>query len=159
MKIRGITEKLFGKSAPQGTTEQNMASAQSRNEEGNIEMSVEEKMAECLEIEGATAAALVDSSSGMAVATVGNPRGLDLNVAAAGNTNVMKAKEKTMKDLGLKDTIEDVLITLSSQYHMIRPLTDASGKGLFIYLVLDKEKANLAMARFKLGQIEKGVTV
>jgi len=72
---------------------------------------------------------------------------------------VMKAKEKTMKDLGLKDKIEDVLITLTSQYHLIRPLTDASGKGLFIYLVLDKEKANLAMARFKLASIEKSVSV
>ena len=124
-----------------------------------IEMSVDKKMEECLEIDGALAAALVDSSSGMAVATAGNPRGLDLNVAAAGNTAVMKAKEKTMKELSIKDSIEDVLITLTSQYHMIRPLTDASGKGLFIYLVLDKEKANLAMARFKLSQIEKSVTV
>ena len=52
----------------------------------------------------------MDSSSGMALATAGTPRGLDLNVAAAGNTNVVKAKEKTMKDLGLKDKIEDVLM-------------------------------------------------
>lgn len=122
-------------------------------------MSVQDKMNDFLSIDGAVAAALVDSSSGMAVATVGNPRGLDLNIAAAGNTNVMKAKEKTMKELGLKEGIEDVLITLNTQYHMIRPLSDASGKGLFIYLVLDKEKANLAMARFKVAQIEKGVTV
>ena len=122
-------------------------------------MSIDEKLAACLDIDGAVAAALVDSSSGMAIATVGNPRGIDLNVAAAGNTNVMKAKEKTMKELGLKETIEDVLITLTNQYHLLRPLTDASGKGLFIYLVLDKEKANLAMARFKLSQIEKTVTV
>ena len=96
-------------------------------------MSLEANLNACLEIDGAVAVALVDSSSGMALATAGTPRGLDLNVAAAGNTNVMKAKEKTMKDLGLKDKIEDVLITLTSQYHLIRPLTDASGKGLFIY--------------------------
>ncbi|WP_374591914.1 roadblock/LC7 domain-containing protein [Novosphingobium sp.] len=122
-------------------------------------MSLEANLNACLEIDGALAVALVDTASGMALATAGNPRGIDLNVAAAGNTNVMKAKEKTMKDLGLKDKIEDVLITLTSQYHLIRPLTDASGKGLFIYLVLDKEKANLAMARFKLASIEKAVSV
>ena len=122
-------------------------------------MSLEANLNACLEIDGALAVALVDTASGMALATAGNPRGIDLNVAAAGNTNVMKAKEKTMKDLGLKDKIEDVLITLTSQYHLIRPLTDASGKGLFIYLVLDKEKANLAMARFKLASIEKSVSV
>lgn len=122
-------------------------------------MSLEENVKQCLEIDGAMAVALVEAASGMALATGGDARGLDLNVAAAGNSNVMKAKEKTMKELGLKDSIEDVLITLSTQYHMIRPLSDASGKGLFIYLVLDKEKSNLAMARFKLAQIEKTVTV
>lgn len=127
--------------------------------DGEVLMSLEANLNSCLEIDGALAAALVDGASGMALATVGNPRGIDLNVAAAGNTNVMKAKEKTMKDLGLKDKIEDVLITLSTQYHLIRPLTDSSGKGLFIYLMLDKEKANLAMARFKLANIEKTVTV
>lgn len=122
-------------------------------------MSVEAKLNECMEIEGAVAVALVDQSSGMAIATAGNPRNLDLNVAAAGNTNVVRAKMATMKDLGLKDDIEDILITLSSAYHMIRPLTSASGKGLFVYMALDKSKANLAMARFKLSKIEPDLTV
>ncbi len=153
-KIKGyIVEKTSSPTKPVTETNNNISQQRTSN------MSIDKKLAACLDIDGAVAAALVDSSSGMAIATVGNPRGIDLNVAAAGNTNVMKAKEKTMKELGLKETIEDVLITLTTQYHLIRPLTDASGKGLFIYLVLDKEKANLAMARFKLSQIEKTVTV
>lgn len=122
-------------------------------------MSLEAKLNECLEIDGAKAVALVDLATGMVVATAGDANGLDLNVAAAGNTNVMKAKQATMNDLGLDDEIEDVLITLSSQYHMIRPLTDDSGKGLFLYLVLDKAKANLGMARFKVSRIEAGLKV
>jgi hypothetical protein len=69
---------------------------------------------------------------------------VDLDVAAAGNTEVVRAKRKTMKALNLHDTIEDMLITLGKAYHMIRPL--ASNDTLFIYLVLDKAKANLAMA-------------
>ncbi|MED5543649.1 hypothetical protein [Novosphingobium decolorationis] len=122
-------------------------------------MSLEAKLNECLEIDGAKAVALVDLATGMAVATAGDSNGLDLNVAAAGNTNVMKAKLATMKDLGLDDEVEDVLISLSSQYHMIRPLTDDSGKGLFLYLVLDKAKANLGMARFKVSRIEADLKV
>ncbi|TYC89320.1 hypothetical protein [Novosphingobium sp. BW1] len=122
-------------------------------------MSLEAKLNECLEIDGAKAVALVDLATGMAVATAGDSNGLDLNVAAAGNTNVMKAKVATMKDLGLDDEVEDVLISLSSQYHMIRPLTDDSGKGLFLYLVLDKAKANLGMARFKVSRIEADLKV
>lgn len=122
-------------------------------------MSIDSKLAECMEIDGAMAVALVDSSSGMAIATAGNPRGLDLNVAAAGSTNVLKAKQATLKELGVEEEIEDVLITLSAHYHLIRPLTDESGKGLAVYLILDKAKANLAMARFKLTKIEKDLTV
>jgi hypothetical protein len=122
-------------------------------------MTYESKLQECMEIDGAMAVALVDLSSGMALATAGDPRGVDLAVAAAGNSNVVRAKLATMKDLGLKDTLEDILITLSSQYHLIRVVTSETGQGLFIYLMLDKAKANLAMARFKLNKIEQGLTI
>lgn len=117
------------------------------------------KLADIMAIDGALAVAIVDIESGMLVASSGNTKSLDLEVAAAGNTNVMRAKMKTMADLGLKEEIEDILITLSSQYHMIRPLSSETGKGLFIYLALDKSKANLAMARHKLKIAEKSLEV
>ncbi|MFF2949740.1 hypothetical protein ACFVVU_00085 [Kitasatospora sp. NPDC057965] len=110
-------------------------------------------------IEGAIGAALVDYNSGMALATLDGPGGLDLNVAAAGNTDVVRAKMRTMDMLGLTDGIEDILITLTTQYHLIRPLTDHSGKGLFLYLALDKNRANLAMARHQLTRIEADLEV
>ncbi|MER7670032.1 hypothetical protein ACFVXG_32035 [Kitasatospora sp. NPDC058162] len=110
-------------------------------------------------IEGAIGAALVDYNSGMALATLDGPGGLDLNVAAAGNTDVVRAKMRTMDMLGLQDGIEDILITLSSQYHLIRPLTGRTGKGLFLYLALDKGRANLAMARHQLIKIEADLEV
>ncbi|MBD0672323.1 hypothetical protein ACIQOW_17910 [Kitasatospora sp. NPDC091335] len=110
-------------------------------------------------IEGAIGAALVDYNSGMALATLDGPGGLDLNVAAAGNTDVVRAKMRTMDMLGLQDGIEDILITLTSQYHLIRPLTGRTGKGLFLYLALDKSRANLAMARHQLGRIEADLEV
>ncbi|MFG3227913.1 hypothetical protein ACGF07_24425 [Kitasatospora sp. NPDC048194] len=110
-------------------------------------------------IEGAIGAALVDYNSGMALATLDGPGGLDLNVAAAGNTDVVRAKMRTMDMLGLQDGIEDILITLSSQYHLIRPLTGRTGKGLFLYLALDKGRANLAMARHQLSKVEAELEV
>ncbi|MFD0259796.1 hypothetical protein ACFRKE_25975 [Kitasatospora indigofera] len=105
-------------------------------------------------IEGAIGAALVDYNSGMALGILDGAGGLDLNVAAAGNTDVVRAKMRTMDMLGLKDGIEDILITLSTQYHMIRPLGGRTGKGLFLYLALDRGRANLAMARHQLTKIE-----
>ncbi len=114
-----------------------------------------DSMAACMQIDGAMAAALVDFGSGMALAKIGS--GIDLDMAAAGNTEVLKAKMKTAASLGIKDAVEDVLITLTTQYHLIRPVPHKAG--LFMYLVLDKVKGNLAMARFKLMEIEKGLTV
>ncbi|QHY95926.1 hypothetical protein SSPS47_12435 [Streptomyces sp. S4.7] len=110
-------------------------------------------------IEGAVGAALVDYTSGMALGTVGGGKELDLTVAAAGNTDVVRAKVRTMEMLGLKDEIEDILITLGSQYHLIRLLKGRGNTGLFLYLALDKQRANLAMARHQLKKIENELEV
>jgi hypothetical protein len=116
-----------------------------------------ESLPKLLEIDGCLGVCIVDSNSGMTLGAAGTAGGLDLEVAAAGNTEVVRAKRKTMKALNLQDAIEDMLITLGKAYHVIRPI--ASNDALFIYLVLDKTKANLAMARHQLKQIEKDLVV
>jgi predicted regulator of Ras-like GTPase activity (Roadblock/LC7/MglB family) len=103
-----------------------------------------------LSVQGAMCAALVDSTSGMVLGTAGS--GLDLDTAAAGNTEVVRAKLKTIKALGLDDMIDDILITLTSQYHIIRPLR--STPEVFLYVVLDSAKANLALARLKVKEAD-----
>ena len=111
-----------------------------------------ETLPKLLEIDGCIGACIVDSNSGMTLGAIGG-NGIDLEAAAAGNTEVVRSKRKTMKALNLQDTIEDMLITLGKAYHLIRPLT--SNDALFIYLVLDKTRSNLAMARHTLRGIEK----
>ncbi|MFE0459543.1 hypothetical protein ACFW1A_09810 [Kitasatospora sp. NPDC058965] len=110
-------------------------------------------------VDGSIGVALVDYTSGMALGTVDGGAGLDLTVAAAGNTDVVRAKMRTMDMLGLSEAIEDILITLNSQYHLIRPLTGRGGKGLFLYLALDKRRANLAMSRHQLAKIETDLEI
>jgi hypothetical protein len=73
---------------------------------------------------------------------------------------VVRAKMRTMEALRLDDSIEDILITMSGQYHVICLLADASGgQGLFLYLVLDREKANLALARHNLRRIATEISI
>ncbi|MFD7894408.1 hypothetical protein ACFV0C_10100 [Streptomyces sp. NPDC059568] len=110
-------------------------------------------------IEGALGAALVDYTSGMALGTVGGGKDLDMTVAAAGNTDVVRAKVRALELLGIKDEIEDILITLGGQYHLIRLLKGRGNNGLFLYLALDKSRANLAMARHQLMKIEADLEV
>ncbi|EGX59279.1 hypothetical protein SZN_13791 [Streptomyces zinciresistens K42] len=121
-----------------------------------MEVSLKDMMAG---IEGAVGAAVVDYTSGMALGTLGGGKDLDLNVAAAGNTDVIRAKVRTMEQLGLKSQIEDILLTLDHQYHVIRLLKGRSGNGLFLYLVLDKANANLAMARHQLRRVEEAIEI
>ena len=121
---------------------------------GNVNESLEELM----KIDGAVAVSLVDIQSGMSLGSLGDGAGgIKLDVAAAGNSEVIKAKLKVMANLGIRGHIEDILITLDTQYHLIRPL--AKEKGLFVYLVVSKAQANLAMTRHKLASLESNLEV
>jgi len=108
-----------------------------------------------MKVEGAIAAMIVDSDSGMILASKSN--NFDAEIAAAGNTRVVQAKRDTMKMLGLDDQLEDILVTLSNQLHLIAPLPN--NPVIFGYLVVDKAGANLAMARAQLKKNLAALTV
>jgi hypothetical protein len=115
---------------------------------------IKTSMALANKIDGCTGAALVDYESGMCLGTSGSP-GFDLELAAAGNAEVVRAKKKIRDKLGLRDKIEDILITLTGQYHLIRMV----GTSMFIYVVLDRSKANLALSRKELESIERNMDI
>lgn len=116
---------------------------------------IKQSLEELMTTDGALCAAIVDSSSGMMLGSIGS--GLDLEVAAAGNSEVVRSKMKAMRQLGLNDVIEDILITLGKHYHIIRP--SARRDGVFIYYVLDRNKSNLALARRKCQDVDRDLTV
>lgn len=113
---------------------------------------IKEMLTELSGVDGFIAAAVADSDSGMALGTAGGGANFNVDMAAAANTEVVKAKGRAMKSLKLDDAIEDILITLGAQYHIIRPLS--SRPTVFFYIAVDRDKANLALARFALAEAE-----
>ncbi|SMX51282.1 hypothetical protein COL8621_03813 [Actibacterium lipolyticum] len=108
-------------------------------------------------ITGFIGACLVDSDSGLMLASETGTGKLDLEAAGAANTEVVRAKNRAMQALGLKDKIEDILITLGTQYHLIRPLIE--NPSVFIYVALDKKQANLGMARLNVKNVEATIKI
>lgn len=108
----------------------------------------------CLKTDGCLGAALVDYESGLCLATAGTP-GFDLELAAAGNAEVVRAKKKIRDKLGFQDKIEEILISLDTQYHLIRMV----GRNLFFYVVYRRDQSNLAMARRELAAIERDIEI
>jgi len=103
-------------------------------------------------LDGFVAAALVDSTSGMMLES--RVDGVfAIEMAAAANTEVVQAKLRAMKEIGLgNDYIEDILITLGTQYHLIRLLS--KHPEIFIYVALERSNANLAKARLVMRSVD-----
>jgi len=96
------------------------------------------------DLPGLLAVAVVDISSGMSLASHTNSN-INPDTAAAYNTEVVKQKQKAIAALKLQgETIDDVLITLTNQLHLLKLVND--GKK-FIYLVVNPRDTNLAIAR------------
>ncbi|WP_232831244.1 roadblock/LC7 domain-containing protein [Pseudogemmobacter bohemicus] len=109
------------------------------------------------DIAGFIGACLVDSETGLMLVSEKKSAKFDIETAAAANTEVVRAKHRAMQALGLDDEIEDILITLGEQFHLIRPLT--SNPLVFIYVALDRSTANLGMARIAVKGVEGKIKV
>lgn len=112
---------------------------------------VTESLERLIELAGARSAALVDSATGMVLGHAGSDSDLEINAAA--NTEVVRAQLKSLGDLGSNDAIDDIIITMSTQYDIIRPLT--ANPSIFLFLAMDKNKSNMALARYKAAECEQ----
>lgn len=95
------------------------------------------------DIPGFIAASLVDLDSGMTLGARSLRTDFDLTAASAYNSEMVKQKLKIMKALNLNTTLEDMLLTLGDQIHLIKLVTP----GTFVYLAADRSLSNLAIVR------------
>lgn len=95
------------------------------------------------ELPGFKAASLVDLDSGMSLGVRSRDDSFDLSTASAYNSEMVKQKLKIMKALKLDSTLEDMLLTLSDQIHLIKLVSPTT----FLYLAADRATSNLAIVR------------
>ena len=122
-------------------------------------MPTEKQFVEVLEkihgdVSGFIAASLVDLETGMTLATKSERSDFDLTVASAYNSELVKQKLKIMRTLGLSGSIEDMLIMLTDQIHIVKLI----GTGTFLYLAVDKKLTNLAIVRTVVNKHASGLS-
>jgi hypothetical protein len=101
------------------------------------------------DVNGVIATAIVDLESGMTLAAKTNRPEFDLAVASAYNSELVKQKMKIMRALNLKSSLEDMLLTLTDQFHLIKFLPGGTS---FLYLAADRSGTNLAILRNSVGK-------
>ena len=105
-------------------------------------------------ISGFIAVSVTEVETGMSYCSLSLNPNFDPELASAYNLEVVKAKLSAIKALGLDQKINDILITLTDQIHII----DVSEDGkYFIYLAVDSTKANLGLTRATLAKFKKDI--
>jgi hypothetical protein len=105
-------------------------------------------------INGFIAVSVTEVETGMSYCSLSLNPDFDPELASAYNLEVVKAKLNDIKALGLNQKINDILITLTDQIHII----DVSEDGkYFIYLAVDATKANLGLTRATLSKFKKDI--
>lgn len=101
--------------------------------------------------DGFLGATLLDMEQRKVVAAV-DPSNRHIAESALAHTDLVDAKKKTIAALHLDDVLEDIVISLSSEYHLLRP--SRRQPQLLFFVALDRRRANLAMARYQLSNLE-----
>lgn len=105
-------------------------------------------------INGFIAVSVTEIETGMSYSSLSIDSSFDPELASAYNLEVVKAKMNAIKALGLNEKINDILITLSNQLHIL----DVSEDGkYFIYLAVDSKNANLGLTRAVLSKYKKEI--
>jgi hypothetical protein len=105
-------------------------------------------------VSGFIAVSVTELETGMSYCSLSLNPDFDPELASAYNLEVVKAKMNAIKALGLNQKINDILITLTDQLHIL----DVSDDGrYFIYLAVDAKKANLGLTRATLSKFKKDI--
>jgi hypothetical protein len=122
----------------------------------NVQANASFLLSTALEVEGAKGVALADYRSGDCLyieSRIGN----GVKIAVMADSAIIRAKLDCLQQLGITDSMEEVLISLNNEYHLIRLVKKY--EGLFLYYMLDRSQVSLALGRLLLSEIEDKLIV
>ncbi|MEO8534895.1 MAG: hypothetical protein ABI441_14145 [Flavobacterium sp.] len=105
-------------------------------------------------VNGFIAVSITEIETGMSYCSLSLDPNFDPELASAYNLEVVKAKMNAIKALGLNQKINDILITLTDQIHILDVSEDGN---YYIYLAVDAKKANLGLTRATLSKFKKDI--
>jgi CheY-like chemotaxis protein len=143
MRLKDEREQGRPPEAPEPDVDEILTGVSPRSEE------LSRRLAERLKREKGTkgiAAILLVETGGDVIAAAGEDekRGAEIAAAAA----------RFLRDRGLNETLQEVLVTTADHYWLVRPV--GAGRR-FLLLVLDRHRGNLARAQLDLVEIERGL--
>lgn len=106
-------------------------------------------------IPGYMAVAVTEIKSGISYFSNSVVAGFDPELASAFNLEVVKAKLNAISALGLNQGIDDIMINLTNQIHII---DISENNEYFIYLAVDSNKANLGLTKALLNKYKKEIS-
>ncbi len=116
-------------------------------------------LASMLTLDGLLGCAVVDATTGLVLARetreAGDARPVDMNLAGAGCAQVLRAHRQAARSMGLAEPIDEIMISAGPRQQVIRILSRYPD--LFLAALLDKQRTNLALVRFQLMEIERGL--
>ena len=117
---------------------------------------VRDALTEMLAIDGMLGCALVDGMTGLVLAREScEDQPADLDLSAASSAQVLRAHRLAARNMGLSENIDEVMVSAGPRQQVLR--TVSRHPDLFLLALLDTQRANLALARYKLMSVEKSL--
>jgi predicted regulator of Ras-like GTPase activity (Roadblock/LC7/MglB family) len=107
-------------------------------------------------LEGLVGCAVVDSTTGLVLAHEARDGQLvDMELVGAACAQVMRSHRVAARRMGWSEQVDEVMASIGPHQQVMRSL--ASRPDLFLLVLLDKQRTNLALARFQLMEVERGL--
>ncbi len=112
------------------------------------------QLAEMATLDGMLGCAIVDAGNGLILARdAPEDTGLDLDIAAAACTQTLKAHKAAARNMGMPEPVEEIMTSAGNRHQVLRQLSQFPD--LFLFVLLDRQRTNLALARYKLMEVER----